>query len=273
MANIPRRVKRRPKGGSLRDQVLGKVQALVPAKVRKLWQGNSKWHLLGRIAGSVALLVFLVFLYYAKDLPSPSKVNARIGAQTTKFYDRTGKTVLYEVFGDKNRSIIAFDQMPKSIKDATVAVEDRNFYKHGAFSGFSILRAAFVNFTNRGKGIQQGGSTITQQYVKNTLLKPDRTFSRKIRELILSIEIEQFYKKDDILKLYLNEIPYGSNAYGIQAAAQAYFKKDAKDLTLEESALLAAIPRAPTYYSPYGQRKDALIARQHLILDLMVEQK
>lgn len=216
------------------------------------------------------MLLFLVFLYFAKDLPSPSKINARLGSQT-KFFDRTGQILLYEIQGKKNLTTIEFSEMPQRVKEATIAIEDRNFYKHGAFSSLSILRATFVNLFVKNSGIQ-GGSTITQQYVKNALLSPERTFSRKIKELILSIEIEQFYKKDDILKLYLNEIPYGSNAFGIQAAAKTFFEKDAKDLTLDESALLAGIPRAPTYYSPYGQHKDELIARQHLILDLMVEQ-
>lgn len=244
---------------------------LVPSKVRKLWQGKSKLSLLFRIVGSGFLLLFLVFLFYAKDLPSPGKINARVGAQTTKFYDRTGQNVLYEVYGNKNRSVVAFDQMSQNIKNATIAVEDKDFYKHGAFSVFGIGRAMTgVIFRDASKG---GGSTITQQYVKNILLTGQRSYSRKIRELILAIEIEQFYKKDDILKLYLNEIPYGSNSYGIQAASQAYFKKDAKDLDVPEAALLAAIPRAPTYYSPYGQHKDDLIARQHLILTRMAEQR
>lgn len=246
--------------------------AIKPANIKAYWLSSKGFRMGGKIAGGAFLLLFLVFLFYAKDLPSPSKINAKVGAQTTRFYDRTGKTILYEVFGDKNRSVIGFDQMPKTIKEATVSVEDRSFYKHGAFSTLGILRAAFVDLFHRGRGLQ-GGSTITQQYVKNALLNPnDRSFSRKIKELILSLEIEQFYKKDDILKLYLNEIPYGSQAYGIQAGAQTYFRKDAKDLTIDEAALLAGIPRAPTYYSPYGLHRDALLSRQHLILDLMAEQ-
>lgn len=246
------------------------VNSLKPANIKEEWfsrKGLRNW---AKLAGTGALLLFVVFLFFAKDLPSPGKVNARVSAQTTKFMDRSGQHVLYEVFGDKNRSIIEFADMPDYVKKATIAVEDKNFYKHGAFSPMGLGRAfTGVLLRDRSKG---GGSTITQQYVKNALLTPEQTITRKIKELILAIEIEQFYKKDDILKLYLNEIPYGHNAYGIQAAAKTYFDKNAKDLTLSESALLAAMPQAPTYYSPYGQHPDALIARQNLILDLMAEQ-
>lgn len=217
-------------------------------------------------------LVFALFIaYFAKDLPSPNKVNAILGAQTTKFYDRTGQTVLYEVFGDKNRTVVGLDKIDDEIEQATIAIEDRNFYKHGAFSSIGIIRAAFVNVFCKTCGTQ-GGSTITQQYVKNALLTSERTFSRKIRELMLSIMIEQFYKKEHILQLYLNEIPYGNQAYGVQTASQTYFSKDAVDVTLREAAILAAIPRAPTYYSPYGAHREDLVSRQNLILDKMVEQ-
>ena len=224
------------------------------------------------IAAGVGLATIVgVFLWFAKDLPSPNKINARVSAQTTKLYDRTGQKVLVEIYGDKNRSLIEFDQMPKSVKDATVAIEDKDFYKHGAFSVFGIARAfSGIIFRDPSRG---GGSTITQQYVKNALLTGERSYARKIKELILAIEIEQLYKKEDILKLYLNEIPYGSTAYGIQAAAKTYFNKDAKDLTLAQSAMLAAMPQAPSYYSPYGQHRDALVARQHKVLEKMAEQK
>lgn len=223
------------------------------------------------VAGVILAIIVGVFLWFAKDLPSPNKINARVSAQTTKLYDRTGQHVLVEIYGDKNRSLIEFNQMPQYIKDATVAVEDKDFYKHGAFSVFGLARAfSGLIFRDPSRG---GGSTITQQYVKNALLTGERSYARKIKELILSIEIEQLYKKDDILKLYLNEIPYGSTAYGVQAAAKTYFNKDAKDLTLAQSAMLAAMPQAPSYYSPYGQHTDALIARQRKVIDKMAEQK
>ncbi|HUC87293.1 MAG TPA: transglycosylase domain-containing protein, partial [Candidatus Saccharimonadales bacterium] len=180
---------------------------------------------------------------------------------------------------DKNRQIINYNQMPQNLKDATIAIEDKNFYHEGAFSGFGIIRAAFEDISHHGE--VEGGSTITQQYVKNALLDPtDHTFTRKIKELILSLEIEQLYNKDDILKLYLNEIPYGSEAYGVEAACRTFFPSDqqgaptcAQNLTLSQSATLAAMENLPTYYSPYGDNIDELASRQNLVLDEMVKQK
>ena len=242
---------------------------LDPRHFKENWLSKAGAIRTAKIAGVGFVMLLAVFLWFGKDLPDPNKVNAKLGGQTTKFWDRKHEKILYEVYGDKNRSLIAFDQMPETVKQATIAVEDKDFYKHGAFSVYGIGRAfsGVLTRTNRG-----GGSTITQQYVKNALLTDQRTLSRKIKELILAIEIEQRYSKDEILKLYLNEIPYGSQAYGIQTAAKTYFDKDAKDLTLDESAILAAMPQAPSYYSPYGPNTDALVARKNRILKLMAEQ-
>jgi membrane peptidoglycan carboxypeptidase len=228
------------------------------------------------------LFMVLVFLWFAKDLPTPGKINARVTAQTTKFYDSTGTKLIYELYGDQNRSIVSFDQIPAVAKEATISIEDKSFYQHGAFSVLGYIRAAFVDLLHR--GAYQGGSTITQQYVKNALLDPaDRSIGRKIKELILSVEIGQFYSKNDILTLYLNEIPYGNRAYGIESACKTFFPADidksdkdqhcAKNLTVGQSALLAAILNAPSYYSPYGAHQPELIDRQHLVLQLMVDQK
>jgi membrane peptidoglycan carboxypeptidase len=255
--------------------------SFTPKYFKSYWLSRGGLVRIGKLAGAFVLLIFLVFLWYAKDLPTPGKINARITAQTTKFYDSTGQHLLYEVYGNQNRSIIPFSDIPSQARDATIAIEDRHFYDEGAFSAIGILRAAFVDLSSR--GVVQGGSTITQQYVKNALLDPsDRSFSRKIKELILSLEIEQFYSKDDILALYLNEIPYGNNAYGIESACKTFFPQDidksstdqlcAKNLDLGQSALLAAILNAPTYYSPYGANSDELLARQHLVLNLMAQQ-
>lgn len=225
----------------------------------------------GVAVGIVILAIVGLFLYFAKDLPSPGQINARRLEQTTRFYDRTGEHVLYEVYGDENRTYIDLEDMGDYVANATIAIEDRNFYNQGAFSSLGILRAAIYNVLNI-DGARQGGSTITQQYVKNALLSTEQTFTRKIKELILSIQIEQLYEKDDILEMYLNEIGYGAQAYGVQAASQMYFSKEAKDLTLDEASLLAALPQAPTYYSPYGQNTDALSHRMNIVLDLMAEQ-
>jgi membrane peptidoglycan carboxypeptidase len=278
MAQKRRVVRGRPKPTpkSLPKSRLGRVLYVIdPRNFKEYWLSRRGAMLALKIGGGFFLALVLVFAFFAKDLPSPGKVNARVGAQTTRFYDRTGEKVLYEVYGDKNRSVIEFKQMPDNIKKATIAVEDKNFYKHGAFSFIGILRAAILNVVCKSCYLQ-GGSTITQQYVKNALLSSEQTFTRKIKELILSLEIEAFYSKDDILKLYLNEIPYGANAYGIQAAAKTYYNKDLSKgdtLTLDEAATLAAIPRAPTYYSPYGNHPDLLRERRDFILDLMLEQK
>jgi membrane peptidoglycan carboxypeptidase len=256
--------------------------SFTPRYFKEYWVSRAGLVRLGKLAGAGFVFMFLVFLWYAKDLPTPGKINARVQAQTTKFYDSTGNTLLYELSGDKNRSPVTFDQISKDAKNATIAIEDKDFYKHGSFSVVGYLRAALVDITNR--GVRQGGSTITQQYVKNALLDPtDRSFGRKIKELILSIEIGQFYSKDTILTLYLNEIPYGNRAYGIESACKTFFPQDidqsdkdrhcAKNLKLDQAAVLAAVLNGPSYYSPFGSHQPELIERQHLVLDLMVDQK
>lgn len=246
---------------------LGKI---APKHVFKILTSKKALKLFAIAFLAGVLAIAAVFAWFAKDLPSPNKINATASAQTTKLYDRTGETVLIEIYGDKNRSLIEFNQMPQCIKDATVALEDKDFYSQGAFSPKGLARAfSGIIFRDPSKG---GGSTITQQYVKNALLTNERSYNRKIKELILSIEIEQLYKKDDILKLYLNEIPYGSTAYGIQAGSKQFFGVDAKDLTLSQCAMLASLPQAPTYYSPYGNHKSELLAKKDRVLDLMAEQ-
>jgi len=238
--------------------------------IHDLFTTKEGWKKLGFTALAGFALLAALFIWYAKDLPSPDKINARMNAQSTQIFDRNGK-LLYEIHGEQNRILADWNEIPDNVKHATIAVEDKDFYKHGGFSSVGIARAVFGVVT--GNRAQGGGSTITQQYVKNTLLTNEYSFTRKIKEVILAIEIERRYKKDDILKMYLNEIPYGSNAYGIKVAAKTYFNKDAKDLTLEQAAVLAAMPQAPTYYSPYGTHKDDLMARKDKILDLMAEQK
>ncbi len=256
--------------------------SFTPSHFKAYWLNRAGLMRLGKIVGAGFLFIFLVFLWFAKDLPTPGKINARATAQTTKFYDSSGTHLLYELYGDQNRSIVSFDQIPAVAKNATIAIEDKDFYRHGSFSFVGYLRAAFQDLLHR--STRQGGSTITQQYVKNALLDPtDHSFSRKIKELIMSIEIGQFYSKNDILTLYLNEIPYGNRAYGIESACKTYFPMDkdmkdvdqhcAKNLTLSQSALLAAVLNGPSYYSPYGVNQPELIERQHVVLDLMAEQK
>ena len=220
-----------------------------------------------------ALGLFIVGLFYLflliKDLPSGDFLTNRQIFESTKIYDRTGEVLLYEIHGEEKRTVINFSEIPDSVKEATIAIEDENFYNHGAVDWRGILRAVFVNITS-GR-ISQGGSTITQQLVKKAYLTDDRTLTRKIKELALSIKLENIFSKDEILDLYLNQIPYGSNAYGIEAAAKTFFGKSAKDLNVAESALLASLPRAPSFYSPFGSHTKELMARKDLVLERMFE--
>lgn len=211
-----------------------------------------------------------IFAYFAKDLPDPAEISERKITQSTKIYDRTGKILLYDIHGEEKRTIIPFDEIPQYVKNATIVAEDDNFYRHNGFDIKGIIRALWVDIKNR--QIRQGGSTITQQFIKQAILTSDRTFTRKIKEVILSLQTERKYSKDEILNFYLNQVPYGSNAYGIEAAAITFFNKTAKDLTLGESAILAALPKAPTYYSPYGNNKKDLKNRQLYILEKMFTQ-
>jgi 1A family penicillin-binding protein len=220
---------------------------------------------------SVAGIFFAigVFAYYAKDLPSPGKLNKRQVVESTKIYDRTGEHLLYEIHGEEKRTTIPIKDMSEIVKAATIAAEDQTFYQHYGIQFKAIARAAVYDLL--GRQASQGGSTITQQLIKNTVLTNEKTFTRKVKEVILSVELEQRFSKDEILEMYLNEIPYGSNAYGVQAASQTFFGKDAKDLKLAESALLASLPKAPTFFSPYGSNLEDLKYRQEYVLDQMAK--
>ncbi len=223
------------------------------------------------------LAVFIAILFVfsftmaivSVGLPNPARLVIYAAADSTKVYDRNGE-VLYDIFNEKRRTTIPFSDMPEYLKHATVSIEDKDFYRHNGFDIKGFLRGIVLQ-PLRGKGVQ-GGSTITQQFVKNALLSSQRSVWRKARELILAFEIEAIYSKDKILELYLNEIPYGSGAYGAQQAAKMYFGKNAKDITLTEAAVLAALPQAPGRYSPYGQNPDLLMIRKDLVLAQMEKQ-
>lgn len=235
---------------------------------KEFWQ--KKWI---KIAGLVILagIIFIVgvFAYFAKDLPSSGKINKRFIAESTKIYDRTGTHILYDIHGEEKRTQIDFKEMPDVVKFATLSLEDQSFYSHHGIKLTSIVRALLADVLHR--GASQGGSTITQQFIKNSILTNEKTFTRKIKEVILSIELEMSFSKDDILGMYLNEIPYGSNAYGIEAAAQTFFNKHARELSLDEAALLSGLPKAPSYYSPYGLHTDELKIRQEIALNEMAD--
>ena len=203
----------------------------------------------------------------AQELPNPEEfIDGQI-TQSTKIYDRAGEVLLYEIHGDQKRTVIPFSDIPQYSKEATLAIEDQNFYHHAAMDWKGTLRALITNLTTG--EMSQGGSTITQQLARNTFLTAEKTIQRKIKELILANWIEEKYTKDKILELYLNQIPYGTNAYGIESASQTYFNKSAKDLSLAESATLAAMIQAPSYYSPWGTHMEELINRKNYVLEQM----
>lgn len=208
------------------------------------------------------------FIYFSRNLPDPSNLEDRVITESTKIYDHTGKIILYDIHGEERRTVIPFEEIPQAVKDATLVLEDRDFYKHSGIDFKAIIRAMWLNLTSDSL---QGGSTLTQQFVKKSILSDERIYTRKIKEAILSLELERRYTKDEIFGFYLNQIPYGANAYGIEAAAETYFAKKAKDLTLAESALLTSLIKAPSYYSPYGNHKDELLARQKMVLLSMYE--
>lgn len=222
------------------------------------------------LVGVVAFLIITMgtIVFFATQIPSPQDLTNRSIAQATKIYDRDDE-LLYDIYEDQNRTPVKFEEIPEVVKKATISIEDKDFYKHGGFDVWGITRSFFKLIVNR--RIEGGGSTLTQQLVKNALLTADQSLVRKIKELILAIQVERAYTKDQILEMYLNEIPYGGTAYGIEAASNLYFGKHAKDLNLAEAALLAGLPQSPSVYSPYGAKPELSRVRQKEVLRRMVE--
>ncbi len=246
---------------------LAKKSKKLYKKARKL-KISRDWFMF--FAGVVVLILGFVFVWIASlKIPDFNAFNDRKTANSTKIYDRTGEIVLYDIHEDVKRTSIPFEEMGPNIKNATIAIEDSEFYNHIGVRPKSIARAIFSNVTNIGIG--GGGSTITQQLVKNTLLTTKKSLIRKVKEWVLAIKMEKYLTKDKILELYLNEVPYGGTIYGIEEASKTYFGKNAYDLSLAEAAYLAAIPQSPTTYSPYGKNKNKLDIRKNLVLSRMKE--
>jgi len=213
-------------------------------------------------------IVLFVYLSIFNNLPSPTKLGQYDVPLATKIYDRHG-TLLFDIFIDQNRSLVPLSDIPKTLQEATISIEDKDFYHHkGVNPVGGILRAIYATIT--GKQLQ-GGSTITQQLVKSELLTPQRTVVRKIKEIILAYWVELIYPKDKILEMYLNQVPYGGTAWGVGTAAEKYFGKSVKNLNLAESALLAGLPQAPTLYSPFGNHPEYAVQRQKEVLQRMVD--
>lgn len=251
-----------------------------PKRLAQYWFSRDGAIMALKIVGvSIVVGFFLIvglFAYFRKDLPNITNLAGNIGGTVT-YYDRTGQTVLFQDSEAVKRIPVSGDNISQYMRNAIVAFEDKDFYNHGAFDVSGIMRAGFNDVFNRSGGVQ-GGSTISQQLVKlNQDWTNDRTITRKIKELILAVELEREYSKDDILTGYLNVAPFGGVLYGVESAARDYFGTTAKDLTLAQSALLAGMPQSPTYYSPYNaladqEAREALLGRQQHILGLMVEQ-
>ncbi|MDQ3098447.1 MAG: transglycosylase domain-containing protein [bacterium] len=214
------------------------------------------------------VVVIIVFAWFARDLPSPDQLKERSVDQATKIMDRSGKT-LYSVYDTQNRDLVTLDKIPKNLINATIDTEDKDFYEHQGFAVEGYFRIIYDLVRYR-KLI--GASSITQQLVKNTLVGGDRTPTRKLRELILAIQVDKRFTKDEVLQMYLNEIPYGGTTYGVEAAAQSYFGKHVNELNLTESAILAGLPQSPTYYSPFGEYPESFKDRSKYVLRRMKEQ-
>ena len=218
----------------------------------------------------LSFLFFIFFyIYILKDLPSPTKLTSSSIPQSTQIFDRKGE-LLFTIYGQKNQTFVPLSIIPKHIQQATIAIEDKDFYQHGPIDLRGIARSVIsITFRNQ----VQGGSTITQQLVKNSLLTPERTILRKVKEVLLAFATEALYSKSQILEMYLNQTPYGGTAWGVEAASQTYFGKHAKDLTLSQSSLLAALPEAPTTYSPFGSHPELAKERQEEVLRKMYQEK
>ncbi len=245
-------------------------------KANSALKNYKNWKIKKILSFSAALLIIILglFVIWVSTLKLPTLdsfgQSDRL-AESTKIYDRTGQVVLYDVNKNLQRTVVPFDQISQHAKDATIAIEDEKFYQHHGIVLLSIVRSALVDIATL--DFSQGGSTITQQVIKNTVLSGVKTPARKLEEWILALKLERQMSKNDILNLYLNVIPYGGKMYGIEEVSQKFFGKHAADLDIAESAYIAALPQSPTYYSPFGSHKDALEARKNLVLQKMLENK
>lgn len=239
------------------------------SSIRKHWKVLSIWCFTAFFVLSGVVFVWAATL----EIPDLRSIENRKIEQSVKLYDRTGTVLLYDLNNNARRTIVPLADISPNIQHATLAIEDPSFYTHHGVEPRAIARAivADIKVIVTGKGITQGGSTITQQVVKGSILTNDKTITRKLKEWILALKLEQVITKDQILELYLNQAPYGGNMYGVEQASQTFFGKHATDVTLPEAAYLAGVLPAPSYYSPYGSHKKGLDARKNLVLDKMYQ--
>ncbi|PIZ89448.1 MAG: hypothetical protein COX89_01560 [Candidatus Nealsonbacteria bacterium CG_4_10_14_0_2_um_filter_37_10] len=211
--------------------------------------------------------VLFLFIYYAKDLPRPERFIERQLFESTKIYDRSGQVLLYEIYGEEKRAWVPLEKVPEYLKGAIIATEDANFYQHSGIDFKGIINAVLADLKIMKP--TYGGSTIPQQLIRSTFLSLEKTAERKTREIILSLELDQRYSKEQILEWYLNQVPFGRNAYGVEAASQAYFRKSVSEISLAEAATLAALIKAPSFYSI---NLAELLIRKDYVLNRMVSE-
>ena len=243
---------------------------------RKIYQKNNKKRrglLTMKIIGLILFISLVaavsVFIYYAKDLPRPEKFLERELTQSTKIYDKTGEVLLYEIYGEEKREVVSIEKVPKHLREAVIVAEDVNFYHHFGIDLKAIGRAILADLKLRQP--VQGASTIPQQLIRSSFLTREKTLGRKIKEVILTLELDRRYSKDQILEWYLNQIPFGPNIYGVETASESYFGKPVSEIDLAQAALLAAAIKAPSYFYPYGEHLEELLDRKNYILNRMAD--
>jgi membrane peptidoglycan carboxypeptidase len=251
------------------SNLTGMIQQHYSTYIEKLQLGKrnpvERIVLVGLSAFTAAMLLgLLTTAAISITLPSTKNADSLLKNESTVFFDRTGK-VLYTVHGEENREVVESNEIPNVVKQAAVAIEDDRFFKHGGFDLPGIIKAVLSEL---GIGARRGGSTITQQFVKNAMLSRERTYTRKLKEIILATRIERHYTKDEILTMYLNKIPYGGTAYGVQKGSEVFFAKKASELKLEEAVILAALPQAPTYFSPFSNNKYSTLNKEFTLEEL-----
>jgi 1A family penicillin-binding protein len=247
-----------------------KKKKIKPIKLFPLPIGiKIKYFLIGTVFSFIFFFLPSTAIIFLQELPSPKQLSYQQAPMTTKIFDRNNK-LLYQIYAQQNRTLIPLSQIPKQLQEATIAIEDKNFYKNSGVDPVAIIRAALADISGQPL---QGGSTITQQLIKSTLLTPEVSIERKVKEIILAFWANSIYTKDQILEMYFNQIPYGGTAWGIEAASEVYFNSRAQDLDLAQSAFLAGITRSPSNYSPYGQTPNLWKKRQEEVLTKMEQLK
>lgn len=262
-----RRKRGRPKKGVVERAPVKRVK---PIKLGRKAKARLHWREIFSLLSTITILLvaWWGYQFVFADLPSVTDLANKTPSLTTRILDRNG-SLLFRIYEDENRTLVPLSQISPQLVQATIAIEDKDFYHHGGFSFDGILRALVADV--EGKQIEQGGSTITQQLVKNRLLSPERTLQRKLKELVLAVIAEGVYSKEEILEMYLNQVAYGGSTYGVEEAAWRYFNKPAKDLNLAEATLLAGLPQAPSIYSPFSSTPELAFARQDEVLRRMFE--